>query len=50
MIPRAADKSYEPPKIVVMGTVHGLTHMRPTKQHGPSDGFMFLASQITKSS
>ncbi len=50
MDPRAPEKSYEPPKITVLGTVHGLTQVRHTKEHGPSDGFMFLGAPITRSS
>jgi hypothetical protein len=42
--------AYEPPKLIVLGTVHALTQKHDYKQHGPSDGFMFLAPPLTNSS
>ena len=41
--------SYEPPRLTVLGTVHGLTLTRD-KKYGGSDGFTFMGQPITNAS
>jgi len=41
--------SYEPPRLTVLGTVHGLT-LAQDKKYGGSDGFTFMGQQITNAS
>jgi hypothetical protein len=40
---------YEPPRLTVLGTVHGLT-LQQDKRFGRYDGFTFLGQAITNNS
>jgi hypothetical protein len=40
--------TYEPPKLTVLGSVHGLT--QTDKMYGHSDGFTFMGTSITNAS
>ena len=40
------DKKYEPPKLIVLGSVHDMTQTSP-KLHGHSDGIAFGSHHIT---
>jgi hypothetical protein len=42
-------KAYEPPKLTVLGSVHGLTQVTD-KKYGHSDGFTFMGNSITNAS
>lgn len=42
-------KPYEPPKLIVLGSVERLTQTS-SKQHGHTDGFMFGSHHITNAS
>ena len=44
-----ATRSYTPPAVVVLGSVHALTQTGP-KTIGWSDGFLFLDDRVTHSS
>jgi len=41
--------TYEPPRLTVLGTVHGLT-LAQDKRFGGYDGFTFLGTPITNNS
>jgi hypothetical protein len=41
--------TYEPPKLTVLGSVHGLTQVQD-KKYGHSDGFTFMGNSITNAS
>jgi hypothetical protein len=41
--------TYEPPKVTVLGSVHGLTQ-GGDKKYGHSDGFTFMGVSITNAS
>jgi hypothetical protein len=41
--------AYEPPRLTVLGTVHGLTQVQD-KKYGHSDGFTFMGVSITNAS
>jgi hypothetical protein len=46
-----AEKTYEPPAITVLGTVHSLTLTDwSDKKFGWSDGYLFLDDRVTNSS
>jgi hypothetical protein len=42
-------QGYEPPKLTVLGSVHGLTQTQD-KKYGHSDGFTFMGNSITNAS
>jgi hypothetical protein len=42
-------KTYEAPKLTVLGSVHGLTQVQD-KKYGHSDGFTFMGNSITNAS
>ena len=49
--PNRAEKTYEPPAITVLGTVHSLTLTDwSDKKFGWSDGYPFLDDRVTNSS
>ena len=50
--PYEVPKTYEPPAITVLGTVHGLTLHRDwgDKKFGWSDGYLFLDDRVTNTS
>jgi hypothetical protein len=41
--------TYEPPKLTVLGSVHGLTQVQD-KKYGHSDGFTFMGNDIMNAS
>jgi hypothetical protein len=42
-------QNYEPPRLTVLGSVHGLTQVQD-KKYGHSDGFTFMGNSITNAS
>jgi hypothetical protein len=41
--------NYEPPRLTVLGSVHGLTQVQD-KKYGHSDGLTFMGNSITNNS
>lgn len=42
--------SYEPPKLIELGTVHELTQITCTKVEGPTDGFSYQGQGMATAS
>jgi hypothetical protein len=45
----SAPEGYEPPALMVLGSVHALTQTQD-KKYGVSDGFTFMGDSITNAS
>jgi hypothetical protein len=45
----SAPRGYEPPALVLLGSVHALTQQQD-KKYGVSDGFTFMGDSITNAS
>jgi hypothetical protein len=42
--------AYEAPRVIELGSVHGLTQQVQDKKFGESDGFTFMGTAITNNS